>query len=109
MIDDGSHRMEHMTASFDLLYPFVTDGGVYLVEDTHTCYWEEYGGGLHQPLSFIEFAKSKIDEINAVHTRGQVRQTELTKLTDAIVFYDSVVVFEKRRQSFRQAFKTGPM
>ena len=109
VIDDGSHRMEHMTASFDLLYPFITDGGVYLVEDTHTCYWEEYGGGLHQPLSFIEFAKSKIDEINAVHTRGQVRQTELTKLTDAIVFYDSVVVFEKRRQSFRQAFKTGPM
>ena len=109
VLDDGSHMMHHMRSSFELLYPIVSDNGVYMVEDTHTCYWEEYGGGLKNPESFIEFAKSKIDEINAIHAREKVPVSRFTKSTDAITFYDSVVVFEKRKQGHRQAPITLPM
>lgn len=103
VLDDGSHRMEHMISSFELMYHRLHPNGVYLVEDTHTCYWDEFGGGLEKEGSFIEFAKQKIDEINAVHTRGALHVTDFTRSTDYIACYDSVVAFERRPQGQRQA------
>ena len=109
VLDDGSHVMQHMSASFELLYDHLDPNGVYIVEDTHTCYWPEYQGGLRQENSFIENVKNKIDELNAVHTRSAVAVSKFTKSTDSICIYDSIVVFEKRPQGIRQAPITGPM
>ena len=63
VVDDGSHMMSHMQATFNFLYPRMLKNGVYLVEDLHTAYWEEYEGGLRKPTSFIEICKSLIDEL----------------------------------------------
>jgi cephalosporin hydroxylase len=38
VLDDGSHMMEHMISSFELMYHRLDSNGVYIVEDTHTCY-----------------------------------------------------------------------
>jgi hypothetical protein len=109
VIDDGSHRSPHMVSSFNLLYHRVSPNGVYLAEDTHTNYWPDYEGGLNKPGTFIEFCKSKVDEIGAATSRGAVELTPFTTSTDSITFYDSVVVFEKRPQSSRQAPVTQSM
>jgi hypothetical protein len=109
ILDDGSHVMQHMIKTFNLTYNRLTENGVYIVEDTHTCYWNEFGGGLGESGSFMEFAKTKIDELNAVHARGLLPVSNFTKSTDYISFYDSVVVFEKRKQGKRQAPVTEPM
>lgn len=106
VIDDGSHLMKQTIASFRLLYERIHANGVYLVEDTHTCYWGEYGGGLKQSGTFMEFAKERIDDLNAVHTRGALEVSPFTRSTDSISIYDSVVVFEKRPQGSRQALIT---
>jgi len=37
VIDDGSHRVEHQLASFDQLFPALSDHGIYVVEDTGGC------------------------------------------------------------------------
>lgn len=103
VLDDGSHMMQHMIASFELMYHRLDSNGVYIVEDTHTCYWDEFGGGLGKEGSFMEFTKQKLDEINAVHTRNALPTTEFTRSTDCIACYDSIVVFERRRQGRRQA------
>jgi len=103
VLDDGSHQMNHMVASFQLLYERVHKNGVYLVEDTHTCYWPEFQGGVRQAGSFIEFTKDKLDELNAVHSRGVIPISSFTKATDYIACYDSIVVFERRPQGNRQA------
>jgi hypothetical protein len=42
---------------------------VYLVEDLHTAYWDEFGGGLKKEGTFIEFCKGLIDELNAYWVR----------------------------------------
>lgn len=34
VIDDGSHKIEHQLATFEVLFPRLTDHGVYVVEDT---------------------------------------------------------------------------
>jgi len=95
VVDDGSHFMSHIVATFNFLYPRMLKNGVYLVEDLHTAYWEEYEGGLHKPATFIEVCKNLIDELNAEHSRGAMPPTEFTKNTMGMHFYDSVVVFER--------------
>jgi len=77
--------------------------GVYMVEDLHTAYWDEYEGGLHRKGSFVERCKDFIDELNADHARGALPPTEFTRSTLSIHIYDSVVVFEKGRHTAKHA------
>jgi len=110
ILDDGSHVMKHMTTTFELVYDRINKNGVYMVEDTHTCYWEGYyGGGLGQEGSFMELVKHKLDEINAVYTRGKLPVSNFTRSTNYIACYDSIVVFERRPQGKRQAPITRPL
>lgn len=109
VLDDGSHIMHHVKKTFEGLYDFVSANGVYMVEDTHTCYWEEYEGGVGKPGSFIEISKALVENLNAVHTRGVIPVSEFTKSTHSICFYDSIIVFEKSPQAARQAPITGRM
>jgi hypothetical protein len=97
VLDDGSHQMSHVAASFEFLYPRLSKNGVYMVEDLHTAYWEEYGGGFGRTDTFIERCKRFIDELNAEHSRGAIPVSEFTKSTLSIHFYDSAVVFERGR------------
>ncbi len=103
VLDDGSHMMADVTASFRYLYPRTAPGGVYVVEDLHTAYWTECGGGAGREGSFIELCKSLIDELNADHARNLVPVTDFTKSTLSIHFYDSVVVFERGRHLKKHA------
>jgi hypothetical protein len=95
VLDDGSHQMEHIAKSFLYLYPQMPKNGMYLVEDLHTAYWEEYGGGSTNPNTFINLAKGFVDRLNAGHTRGAIQPDFITRQTFAISFYDSVIAFEK--------------
>lgn len=107
VLDDGSHQMAHVNASFNFLYPKMPKNGVYLVEDMQTAYWPEYGGGVDEPDSFISFAKDCIDRMNADHTRGEVHPDHITRQTRGIFFYDSMVCFEKGDVWWKGKVKTG--
>ena len=74
-----------------------------MVEDTHTSYWEDWGGGLRKEGAFMEFVKDRVDDINAVHTKGELPISDFTRSAQSITVYDSIVVFEKRPQGKRQA------
>jgi hypothetical protein len=97
LIDDGGHTMPQQIATVEELYGAVRDDGVVLVEDTHTSYWREYGGGLRTPYSFMEFAKRLVDELNAWHSRDphSFAPGVFTRSARSMHFYDSVVVIEK--------------
>lgn len=68
---------------------------IYMVEDLHTAYWEEYGGGIDKSETFINFSKDCIDRLNADHTRGRIEPDLITRETFGISFFDSIVCFEK--------------
>jgi hypothetical protein len=95
VLDDGSHITNHVNRSFDILFPLVADGGVYMVEDLHTSYWPNYGGGYRKPGTFIERTKQLIDEMHHWwHGNGQ--QIAATKgCAAALHVYDSMVIIEK--------------
>ena len=107
VLDDGSHVMGDVNATFDFLYPRVSKNGVYMVEDMHTAYWDEYGGGVGHPDSFIERSKGFIDRLNADHARGALAPDAFTATTRSMCFYDSFVVFEKGGTTRKHAPKTG--
>ncbi len=108
ILDDGSHIMSHVVASFRYLYPRMDKAGVYMVEDMHTAYWsKDYEGGLKKAGTFIELSKDLIDELNADHTQGALEPTEFTRSTLSMHFYDSIVAFERGRHQPKFAAKTG--
>lgn len=39
IIDDGSHIPEHQILTFNVLFPKLEKGGVYIIEDIETSYW----------------------------------------------------------------------
>jgi hypothetical protein len=94
-IDDGGHFMNQQIATFEEMWPAVTEGGVYLIEDVHTSYWPEYGGGRSGELSFVEFAKALVDSINAWHARDLHPEDRYTTSMRGMHVYESVFVFDK--------------
>jgi hypothetical protein len=107
VLDDGSHRMDLTAKSFEFLYPLMPKNAIYMVEDMHTAYWEEFGGGVSNPDTFINKSKEFIDRLNADHSRGQVAPDFITRGTFGISFYDSVVVFEKGDVWRKEAIRVG--
>jgi cephalosporin hydroxylase len=93
IVDDGSHINEHQRITFQELWGVLSDGGIYLVEDTHTSYWQYYNGGYKHKNSFVEFSKDIIDSINGYHHE---RIDSYTMTVDSMTCYDSVIVFEKK-------------
>lgn len=98
VIDDGGHTMRQQIVTAETLFPLLNDGGVFLVEDTHTSYWSEFGGALHGDGSFIEWSKQRIDDLHSRHDTdidpNSVWATEL----DGLHLHDSVVVLEKKHR-----------
>lgn len=110
IIDDGSHVSADIIAMFCDFFPRLKHDGVYVVEDLHCSYWGEYGGGLNNEKSAVEFFKHIIDILNAEHwvctlTRSQfMRQFGETRLTESVLaeistveFCNSMCVIRKRR------------
>lgn len=110
VIEDGGHTMKQQINTFEEVFPFVKYGGIYLAEDLHTSYWDEYGGGLKKRGTFIEYIKDRIDDIGAWHSREKkFGPNYYTENMNAIHIYDSVVVFEKSKISPPFEKKTGQL
>lgn len=60
IIDDGSHLSEHQIKTFEFLFDYVLDGGLYIIEDTKTSYHKRW---VNNSESCINFFKKRIDDI----------------------------------------------
>src|SRR5271157_31160 len=77
VIDDGSHMSGDVICSFARYFPHLSDGGMYIIEDLHCSYWNNYHGGLYNPLSSIAFLKRLVDIINYEHWRNNQKRSSL--------------------------------
>jgi len=53
ILDDGSHHMIHIPATLKYLFPHLSCGGIYMIEDLHVAYWKRYGGGYRAKNNFL--------------------------------------------------------
>jgi hypothetical protein len=97
ILDDAAHVGRLQRTSFDVLFPLLREGGLYVIEDLHTSYWRGvYEGGYRRRGTGIEFIKEMIDDMHAWYHRSETR-TPAKEQIGAIHVYDSVVVIEKRK------------
>lgn len=114
ILDDGSHMNEHVIYSFQHLWGSVKSGGVYVIEDIGTSYWDEWGGGYLRNNTSMEYFKKLSDDINFrglqnfdtpnVHARKEDWLTNLSHETqpdcvtdiESINFLNGIIIITKR-------------
>jgi hypothetical protein len=95
LLDDGGHTFEQQIITLESALPHIKDGGLLVVEDTHTSYMPEFGGP--SPVSFVNYAKNIVDGIN--YRFGQFAGRNKSEQTIySVQFFESFVAFEIDRR-----------
>lgn len=95
VLDDGSHRMDHVEAALAMLFPRLSEDGVYMIEDLHTAYWPDWGGGHDADTNFFNTVRRLIDGMHRwYHDQGN-EAPEISHEINGIHVHDSIVVLEK--------------
>lgn len=71
IIDDGSHSSDDTIENFFNYFSLLKENGFFIVEDLHTSYWYNFGGGLFKTCSSINFFKNLFDTINHPNWKSQ--------------------------------------
>jgi hypothetical protein len=98
VIDDGSHRPEHMRETFRLLFPLLADDGIYALEDTQTSYWPRWGGSedRHDPITSMALVKDLIDGLNHAEFLDKDYEPSYSdRHVVAVHCYHNLVIIEK--------------
>jgi hypothetical protein len=111
ILDDGSHICDDVIQVFKYLFPKMKNGGRYIIEDMHTSYWKDYGGGLNNEKSSIEYFKKLIDsglnkdylECNLIDEINPAINNAISQIS----FFDSICVIDKFYDLKNTPFKTA--
>ena len=110
ILDDGSHKTHHQNISFGALFrASLKDGGCYMVEDVHSNYWLKT---IDSEDTFIDLSKQMVDTLHEPYfdrTEASFRPGHADAVSEmsvsylaanihSIAFYDSIVVFDKRKK-----------
>ncbi len=111
VVDDGSHMQAHMVFSFLKLFPAVSQGGVYIIEDTHTNYSAEHQDSF-LGLGLYDYFKGLSERLNIDFMDSQLRRdryklprekrppravpADICRDIFSIEFFDSVIAIRKK-------------
>jgi len=101
--DDGSHIPEHQLLTFNILFPLLEVGGVYIVEDVETSYWTKKGlygyetrYGKGHPKSIVEIFKNAIDGVNVEFSKSDKGKVQHQREIGSITFAKNCIIITKR-------------
>jgi hypothetical protein len=106
ILDDASHQCPLTIKSFEILFPLLQPSGLYIIEDTHSSYWDEiatdgtnFGGGNH-PDTTMNYFKALCDHnLNSEECKGRIpfRDIEAEKFPiQSIQFYNKMIIIKKK-------------
>jgi cephalosporin hydroxylase len=72
VIDDGSHISTDIINAFLAYFPLLRPGGIYIVEDAHCLYMNDFGGGVLNNFGGYAFFKSLVDVISYQFWNDQI-------------------------------------
>ena len=98
VLDDGSHMARHQRISFETLFPLLSEGGAYAIEDLHTAYWPQFEGGLRRPGTAIEMLKDKIDDMHRIYRHKGLNTDTAASDIESVQLFDSIAIVRKRKQ-----------
>ena len=94
VLDDGGHTYDQQIITTEMLIDHINDGGMIVVEDTHTSYMDGFGP---QKYSFINYTKRLIDLINGRF--GEFKDCNTDKRIWSLRYYESIVAFIVNRKA----------
>lgn len=97
VIDDGSHRMDHIRKSLLTLFPKLNYNGLYVIEDLHTAYWGQFRGGFNRKANFFNLVYDLIDDLHFNYHLRKLKMPDFKKECTGIHIYDSIVFLEKNK------------
>jgi hypothetical protein len=97
IVDDGSHGPEHIRATFAVLFPLLSDGGFYAIEDTQTSYWPRFGGRADpkDPATTMGMVKDLLDGLNYEEFGDQRPRFYTDSHVVAVHCYHNLVIIKK--------------
>ena len=99
IIDDGSHISKHVIKSFNFLFDYLNDGGLYFIEDLLYSYYPRYGGSrlnLNKKGTSMNFLKSLTDSLNYEnYDRPFYKKDKFNGKINNINFYQNICVISK--------------
>lgn len=95
VIDDGGHTMNQQITAVEALFPRLTFGGTYIVEDTHTSYWPEYRD---RDETFIDWVVARIDSLHANFDPEGDPDSPWATTLGTVEVNDSIVVLTKEHR-----------
>jgi len=105
ILDDGGHSYKQQIVSFETLFPKLTPGGLYFLEDMHTSYvpgsiWDDYH------ITGINYFKGLVDKVNlqgksfcGYFEIGDQYLDYYERNVDYIHFYKSMLAIGKKVES----------
>lgn len=90
LLDDGGHTFRQQIATVEGILPVIRNGGLIVVEDTHTSYMSEFGGPSRR--SFASYAKALTDRM---HYRSPLlsRLDRADAAVHRLSFFESIIAF----------------
>jgi len=107
ILDDGGHSWKQQIISYETLFPRLTPGGLYFIEDMHTSYrpqsvWDDYH------VTGVEYFKQLVDDVNlngkSFHGYHEIHNQPLSyneNNIDYLHFYKSLIVISKKETPIR--------
>lgn len=110
VIDDGSHQSRDILLSFLNYFPLLKPGGLFIVEDAHTLFMSQYGGGVLNNHSAQKFFYKLSDFVSyefwSAHVSldayfcdffqpGKMPQFLLDGWVESVQFRNSMIIIEK--------------
>jgi hypothetical protein len=89
ILDDGGHTNEQQIVTAHKSIPHIKDGGMLIVEDSHTSYFRAFGNPSR--YSFISYTKALIDSINSRFPSVRASASHLNKCVFSVIFFESIV------------------
>ena len=91
ILDDGGHKNGQQIAALYNGVELIRDGGVIVIEDTHTSYFRRFGNP--SPFSFISYSKKIIDVINSRFEYVKSKRSRFYDCVWSVNFFESIVAF----------------
>ena len=97
IVDDGSHRPEHIRTTFAVLFPLLSDDGFYAIEDIQTSYWPRFGGSPDpkDPATTMGMVRDLLDGLNYEEFGDQRPRFYTDSHVVAVHCYHNLVIIEK--------------
>lgn len=100
IIDDGSHVQSHILTSFETLFPHVTSGGIYVIEDTQTAYWPKFEGSTESMMDIPSVINYFTARVHGINRAEWLKDTPVPDIPDqqigSISFYHNLIFIVKK-------------